>query len=120
MSKRGSNSALFIGEIRGFNREVKLNTPQAKNPKGFIPKIKFWTKIIINSKNKEELSKYVDSLKVKYQNLVLEIPKADIEKVFIRTEYKKIETKRNAILQIQETIRRIEILNFYKIRDGKL
>jgi hypothetical protein len=112
MSKRGSRSAVFIGEIKKYVR--KFTIPKAKSnfdtPKNFKPKIKFYTKDIIYTKNHEELITYVKRLEEEYE--LLQIKKPDRVKVFIRIDYKKIETVRKAVLEIHRKIRQIEIYDY--------
>lgn len=112
MSKRGSRSAVFIGEIKKYVR--KFTIPKAKSnfetPINFKPKINFYTKDIIYTKNHEELITYVQRLKGEYE--LLEIKKPDWSKIFNQIDYKKINTVREEVLEIQRKIRQIEIYDY--------
>lgn len=112
MSKRGSHSAVFIGEIKKHIR--KFTMPKVKSnfetPINFNAKIKFYTKEIIYTKNHEELITYVQRLEEEYE--LLEIKKPDRSKIFIRIDYKKIDIVRKAVLEIQRKIRQIEIYDY--------
>ncbi len=112
MSKRASISAVFIGEVKKHFKEITVPKTHLKTPNGFYPKIKFLTKIKLNSKGRSDLCKYVENLKTKYDNLVLDIKKPDKSKIFIRFEYKNLSTMRIAILEIQSNIRALEIINY--------
>ncbi len=135
MSKRGSKSALFVSEVRDFARKITVrknkifsplrnsvfNTPERsfglKAPKDFVPKIKFFTKIIIYTKNQQELVKYVHGLEANYELLSLVIKKPDKAEIFRHVIHQNINTMRSALLDIQARIREIEIMNYYEIKE---
>lgn len=116
MSKRGSRSAVFIGEIKKYVQKYTFPKikPNINAPKNFNAKINFYPKEIINSKNNNDLIAYVQRLKKEYELLTLTIKKPDKAKIFKRVDYKKLSTMRKAVLDIQSKIRQIEIINFIK------